>query len=62
MQSYLSEVNISGQDLAIWWTKNLIILAIMVTVFFTVKSLLTLDTRCAPASFEGRTVTNCIQK
>ncbi len=60
---YLSEVNISSQDLAIWWTKNLMILILVgMAVAIAYQSLKGHETVCAPASYEGRTVTNCISK
>ncbi len=60
---YLSEVNISGQDLAIWWTKNLMILILVgMAVAIAYQSFKGHETVCALASLEGRTVTNCISK
>lgn len=63
MKPYLNEVNITNQELALWWINNISIVILMIFIVYALVSIgIKLMPRCAPASFEGKTVTNCIQK
>lgn len=59
-------MNISNQELALWWAGNILIgAAIVLSIFVTFMLVIrneSIETLCAPASFEGKTVTNCIHK
>lgn len=67
---YLTEVNITNQELAEWWIKTLLAIGFVAlgvfTMYIAISNVRRLNPRsekvCAPASLEGKTVTNCLQK